>query len=214
MYALARLPAAAGGRVGNEVYQRRAGKRIGVASGRRRAWNDSERQQVVAAVVADAYHLVRLRARAGEIRELHIRLLTRPVAGAELRQRRSDSFPRSWRCPCRLVSGVRFAAQAGVSATLARHWGRGGVGGGGGAVLGHALAEYRDADHADIGRATGAGGVGVGHRGELEGGNFRLALAPAGDLVGFLSMQHVAALVPAGGITGEDIDTVDRSYRQ
>src|SRR5262249_11947804 len=116
----------------------------------------------------------------------------------------------------RSVIDLSSAADAGFSATLAGGWGRGRVGAGGrrGDVLGHALPKHGDAAHADVGRSSGARSVGVRYRGELEGGDLPLALAPAGDLVGLLSMQHVASLVPASRVTRQDIDAIDRGYRQ
>src|SRR5262245_54991075 len=88
MYALSQLPAAAGRRVWNGVHERRTWKRVGVSSHRHAAWNDSEREQVLAAVIADAHDFIRLGVGAYEIREFHVRGLALPMSGPQLGERR------------------------------------------------------------------------------------------------------------------------------
>jgi hypothetical protein len=53
MYALSQLPAVTDRRVWDEVYERRTGKGIRVSSHWRGPWNDSEREEILATVVAD-----------------------------------------------------------------------------------------------------------------------------------------------------------------
>src|SRR6516162_3635627 len=88
MYALSRLPGATDRGIRNEMRQRRTRKRVGVASQRRGAWNDSERDEVLAAIVTNAHDLVGLSAGALEIRVLHVGGLANPMPGPQLGRRR------------------------------------------------------------------------------------------------------------------------------
>src|SRR5215831_9615746 len=58
MYALSHLPEATGRWIRYEVREWRARKRIGILRYRRGARNDSERDQILPAVIADAHELI------------------------------------------------------------------------------------------------------------------------------------------------------------
>src|SRR5262245_19579738 len=76
-----------------------------------------------------------------------------------------------------------------------------------------ALAEERDADHADVARATGLRGVGVRDGGEAEGRDRVRRLTEAFDLERREGMEDVAAVVEVAGLAVDDIETVDRRDR-
>src|SRR2546426_8868255 len=76
------------------------------------------------------------------------------------------------------------------------------------------LAEQGDADHADVFGPAGARGIRVGKRGEVERRRLAEVPAPALDVHAAARREHVAALRRIGGLPGDDIDAVDRHYRQ
>ena len=78
----------------------------------------------------------------------------------------------------------------------------------------HAFAEHRHADHADVLQAASARRIRIRQRRELEGGDARHVLAPAGDLRELPARQHVAGLVRRGGLARDHIDAVHRNHRQ
>src|SRR5262249_26289690 len=126
MYALAQLPAITGWWIRNEVYERGTRKGIGISCHRRSVRDDSEGQEVLAAVVADAHDLIGLGICACEIRELDIRSLARAMAGPQLGERRRLHYGiRSLGRARRSVIGFSATADAGFSTVLGGGWGRG-----------------------------------------------------------------------------------------
>src|SRR5271165_24449 len=72
------------------------------------------------------------------------------------------------------------------------------------------LAKQGDADDADIVGSSGTRRVRCGCCGEGKRRDLIVALAPTADLVALPGIEHIASLVPAGILTRDHIDAVDR----
>jgi hypothetical protein len=73
---------------------------------------------------------------------------------------------------------------------------------------GRPLAKHRDADHPHVVRPAGAARVRIGHGGEFEGRDLRIALAPPRDVAALAAREHVAVLQQARGFAGDHVDAV------
>ena len=72
----------------------------------------------------------------------------------------------------------------------------------------------RHADDADVAWPAGQGGVGALDRCELEGRDLAARLAPAVDVVAAAGVEHIADLVPIGGLARDHVDAVDGQHHQ
>jgi hypothetical protein len=71
------------------------------------------------------------------------------------------------------------------------------------------LEKQRYADDSDVGRPAGSFRIGIGRGGKIESCNFRIALAPACDLVALARTENIAALAPGTSLAADHIDAVN-----
>src|SRR6185312_227423 len=201
------------------VLRRRGGERVCAHGSHVRPADDSHRYQPLEAVIANADHLVRLVLHPGELRVIHVGVLAWAVSSAEIALALEGRVGRQGRGRRRLgakrgrgvwgrtlgASGGRGIGRSSLTprfTLLDRHYRR------------WPFAEQRDPDHTHVGRPPGQGGIGFRQRRERERRHLDIALAPPGNLVLLPGREHVPVLTPAGGLAGDDVDTVDGGHRE